>query len=84
MSVTQDLHCEVSLGDENVLPKCTRIKATSPISQVKMLPFNRYSCLTTHNLFAKLSDKPVLTNQKDSIPSQLKNGVRGLMLDMHA
>ena len=49
------------------------------IDQVKGLPFNRYSWLTTHNAFAKLGAKsgtgwPLLTptNQQDSIASQLK------------
>lgn len=53
------------------------------------LPFNEYSWLTTHNSFAAKgvnwsTGSPVLafTNQEDSITDQLKNGVRGLMLDM--
>ena len=51
---------------------------SSVIDQVKDLPFNRYSWLTTHNAFAKLGAKsasgwPMLTptNQQDSITSQL-------------
>ena len=46
--------------------------------QVKGLPFNRYSWLTTHNAFARLGEKSSTgavilspTNQQDSITSQL-------------
>lgn len=42
--------------------------------QVKGLPFNRYSWLTTHNSFARLQDKSVVlapVNQQDSVTSQL-------------
>jgi len=49
--------------------------------QVKGLPFNRYSWLTTHNSFAILGQKPMAgsvilapTNQQDSITSQLNVG----------
>lgn len=84
------LHCETCLADGNVLPKCTRTQPINPISQVKTLPFNRYSWLTTHNSFARLGEKSATgslivapTNQQDSITDQLNNGVRGLMLDMY-
>ncbi|KAH7517994.1 hypothetical protein FEM48_Zijuj09G0123700 [Ziziphus jujuba var. spinosa] len=84
------LHCETCISNGNVRPRCTRIKPINPTSQVKGLPFNRYSWLTTHNSFAKLGDKSATgsiilapTNQQDSITSQLNNGVRGLMLDMY-
>lgn len=47
--------------------------------QVKGLPFNRYSWLTTHNSFALMGQKNALgqlpitaTNQQDSITSQLQ------------
>lgn len=46
--------------------------------QVKGLPFNRYSWLTTHNAFARLLERSATgsvvlapTNQQDSITSQL-------------
>ncbi|KAK3018580.1 hypothetical protein RJ639_004305 [Escallonia herrerae] len=58
--------------------------------QVKGLPFNRYTWLTTHNAFARLGQKSATgsvilspRNQQDSVTSQLNNGVRGLMLDMY-
>ncbi|KAA8547108.1 hypothetical protein F0562_003537 [Nyssa sinensis] len=57
---------------------------------MKGLPFNRYSWLTTHNSFAISGSKPATgsliiapTNQEDSVTIQLRNGVRGLMLDMY-
>ncbi|KAE8719346.1 PI-PLC X domain-containing protein [Hibiscus syriacus] len=60
------------------------------LTQVKGLPFNRYSWLTTHNSFVRLGVKSATgtlllasTNQQDSITSQLNHGVRGLMLDMY-
>ncbi|KAL2344800.1 hypothetical protein Fmac_006085 [Flemingia macrophylla] len=60
------------------------------VFMVKDLPFNQYSWLTTHNSFAwkgvnSSIGNPILAimNQEDSITDQLKNGVRGLMLDMH-
>ncbi|KAK7400782.1 hypothetical protein VNO78_12089 [Psophocarpus tetragonolobus] len=69
--------------------RCTRIKTISPILRVKDLPFNQYSWLTTHNSFAwkeanSSIGSPILAimNQEDSITDQLRNGVRGLMLDM--
>ncbi|KAJ4716299.1 PI-PLC X domain-containing protein [Melia azedarach] len=84
------LHCETCLANGNVRPRCTRIQPLNPTSQVKALPFNRYSWLTTHNSFAILGAKSpigslILTpeNQQDSITSQLNNGVRGLMLDLY-
>ncbi|KAJ0076576.1 hypothetical protein Patl1_35535 [Pistacia atlantica] len=84
------LHCETCVADGNVRPRCTRMQPLNPTSQVKGLPFNRYSWLTTHNSFARLGVKSATgsvilapTNQQDSITSQLNNGVRGLMLDMY-
>ncbi|KAJ4836501.1 hypothetical protein Tsubulata_035490 [Turnera subulata] len=63
---------------------------TQKRKRVKNLPFNKYSWLTTHNSFALVgaeSDTGGLLlaprNQEDSVTSQLKNGVRGLMLDMY-
>ncbi|XP_052195231.1 PI-PLC X domain-containing protein At5g67130-like [Diospyros lotus] len=54
------------------------------------LPFNKYAFLTTHNSYA-IDGEPshtgvcriTFTNQEDSITQQLKNGVRGLMLDTY-
>ncbi|PPS01005.1 hypothetical protein GOBAR_AA19651 [Gossypium barbadense] len=50
-------------------------------SQVKGLPYNRYSWLTTHNSFARLGKKSATgslilepTNQQDSITDQLNEG----------
>ncbi|KAG6710551.1 hypothetical protein I3842_05G007700 [Carya illinoinensis] len=84
------LHCETCVANGNVRPRCTRIQPVSPASKVKGLPYNRYSWLTTHNAFAMLGQKSATgsvilspTNQQDSITSQLKSGVRGLMLDMY-
>ncbi|XP_061356293.1 PI-PLC X domain-containing protein At5g67130-like [Gastrolobium bilobum] len=84
------LHCETCVANGNVRPRCTRIQPINPTSQVKGLPFNRYSWLTTHNSFARLGQKSMTrsvilapTNQQDTITSQLNNGVRGLMLDMY-
>ncbi|CAJ1939487.1 unnamed protein product [Sphenostylis stenocarpa] len=70
--------------------RCTRIQTISPILRVKDLPFNQYSWLTTHNSFASRRVNSsfgfplfAIINQEDSITDQLKNGVRGLMLDMN-
>lgn len=53
----------------------------SVFEQVKGLPFNRYSWLTTHNSFALLGQKSKThsvilapTNQQDTITSQLNVG----------
>ncbi|KAK7827020.1 pi-plc x domain-containing protein [Quercus suber] len=58
--------------------------------QVKGLAFNNYTWLTTHNSYALTSAKSatgstLITefNQEDTVTNQLKNGVRGLMLDMY-
>ncbi|KAF8410090.1 hypothetical protein HHK36_002612 [Tetracentron sinense] len=71
-------------------PICTRGQATIPTSIINGLPFNKYSWLVTHNSFS-IVDAPSLTgvqrvtfyNQEDSVTNQLRNGVRGLMLDMY-
>ncbi|KAJ6678405.1 PLC-LIKE PHOSPHODIESTERASES SUPERFAMILY PROTEIN [Salix viminalis] len=61
-----------------------------PTSKVKGLAFNKYSWLTTHNSYALMdaqsdTGSPLLSprNQEDTVTRQLKNGVRGLMLDMY-
>ncbi|CAN6232396.1 unnamed protein product [Urochloa humidicola] len=71
---------------------CARTRPLDPkAAQVgTSLPFNRYSWLTTHNSFAVVGTRSPLgsaiispPNQEDSITSQLRNGVRGLMLDVY-
>ncbi|CAL5326233.1 PI-PLC X domain-containing protein At5g67130-like [Camellia sinensis] len=71
-------------------PFCTRGQATVPTSIINGLPFNKYSWLVTHNSYS-IVDAPLLTgvqrltffNQEDTVTNQLRNGVRGLMLDMY-
>ncbi|KAI3704661.1 hypothetical protein L1987_74888 [Smallanthus sonchifolius] len=84
------LRCGTCPASGNTRPRCTRIQPISPTSKVNGLPFNRYSWLTTHNSYALSGSKspsgsPVLgpANQEDDVASQLRNGVRGLMLDMY-
>ncbi|XP_060193039.1 PI-PLC X domain-containing protein At5g67130-like [Lycium barbarum] len=71
--------------------RCVRSTATDPFKLVNSsLPFNKYAFLTTHNSFA-IEREPshtgtrrfTLTNQEDTVTQQLRNGVRGLMLDMY-
>ncbi|XP_058777987.1 PI-PLC X domain-containing protein At5g67130-like [Vicia villosa] len=69
---------------------CTRGQATVVTSIVNGLPFNKYSWIMTHNSFS-IMDAPFLNgiqrltfyNQEDTVTNQLRNGVRGLMLDMY-
>uniref|UniRef100_A0ACD5ZTW7 Uncharacterized protein n=1 Tax=Avena sativa TaxID=4498 RepID=A0ACD5ZTW7_AVESA len=69
---------------------CSRTTPIDPKTHGTGLPFNKYSWLTTHNSFA-VSGTPSATgaplvsmpNQEDSVTDQLKNGVRGLMLDTY-
>ncbi|TYJ04179.1 hypothetical protein E1A91_A12G076800v1 [Gossypium mustelinum] len=71
-------------------PFCIRGQATIPTSVIGGLPFNKYSWLVTHNSFS-IVGAPALPgvqrftfyNQEDTVTNQLKNGVRGLMLDMY-
>lgn len=63
---------------------------TRSFSQGTGLPFNNYSWLTTHNSFAlagavSATGAAIITptNQEDSVTAQLKNGIRGLMLDTY-
>ncbi|XP_034587319.1 PI-PLC X domain-containing protein At5g67130 [Setaria viridis] len=69
---------------------CARTTPLDPKMHGAALPFNRYSWLTTHNSFAIVGTKSPLgsaiispPNQEDSVSSQLRNGVRGLMLDAY-
>ncbi|CAK9315275.1 unnamed protein product [Citrullus colocynthis] len=71
-------------------PICTRGQATVPTSVINGLPFNKYTWLVTHNSFSIVDAPPLdgvqrLTfyNQEDTVTNQLRNGVRGLMLDMY-
>ncbi|KAM0970742.1 hypothetical protein ACFX13_019022 [Malus domestica] len=71
-------------------PVCTRGQAIVPTSIINRLPFNKYTWLVTHNSFSIVDAPPVagvqrLTfyNQEDTVTNQLRNGVRGLMLDMY-
>ncbi|XP_038719487.1 PI-PLC X domain-containing protein At5g67130-like isoform X2 [Tripterygium wilfordii] len=84
------LHCETCPANGNTRPRCTRIQPLNPTSKVKGLPFNKYSWLTTHNSFSLAGAKSdtgsfniAPRNQEDTVTSQLKNGVRGLMLDTY-
>ncbi|KAK4262312.1 hypothetical protein QN277_027888 [Acacia crassicarpa] len=69
---------------------CTRGLATVPSSIINGLPFNKYTWIVTHNSFS-IVDAPSLPgvqrltfyNQEDTVTNQLRNGVRGLMLDMY-
>ncbi|KAE9614300.1 putative PLC-like phosphodiesterase, TIM beta/alpha-barrel domain-containing protein [Lupinus albus] len=71
-------------------PMCIRGQPTLPTSTVNGLPFNKYSWIVTHNSFS-IVDAPPLSgvqrltfyNQEDTVTNQLRNGVRGLMLDMY-
>ncbi|TMW99441.1 hypothetical protein EJD97_002545 [Solanum chilense] len=71
-------------------PFCIRGQAIEPTSIISGLPFNKYSWLVTHNAFSMVN-APLLTgpqritfyNQEDTVTNQLRNGVRGLMLDMY-
>uniref|UniRef100_A0A0D9X3F8 Phosphatidylinositol-specific phospholipase C X domain-containing protein n=1 Tax=Leersia perrieri TaxID=77586 RepID=A0A0D9X3F8_9ORYZ len=80
------LHCSDCGGDKT----CTRATPINPLTHGTGLPFNNYSWLTTHNSFAltgasSATGSPIITqtNQEDTITAQLKNGVRGLMLDTY-
>ncbi|KAL2528544.1 PLC-like phosphodiesterases superfamily protein [Forsythia ovata] len=84
------LLCGTCPANGNTRPICTRIQPVIPTTKVNGLPFNKYSWLTTHNSFARTASMSgtgstllAPTNQEDSVTDQLKNGVRGLMLDMY-
>lgn len=84
------LFCSTCVADGDLLPRCHRDRTTNATDIRGGLPFNRYAWLTTHNSFAIVGEpshtgEPRVTfeNQEDSVSDQLKNGVRGLMLDMY-
>ncbi|KAL5819648.1 hypothetical protein ACOSQ3_023593 [Xanthoceras sorbifolium] len=84
------LYCGTCPALGKTQPICTRGQATIPTSIIGGLPFNKYSWLVTHNSFSivdapSLPDVQRLTfyNQEDTVTNQLRNGVRGLMLDMY-
>ncbi|KAL4372750.1 hypothetical protein AHAS_Ahas05G0013000 [Arachis hypogaea] len=84
------LSCQTCPANGNTRPRCCRTQPTSPTSKVKGLPFNRYSWLTTHNSYALAGARSATgsfivapMNQDDTVADQLKNGVRGFMLDMY-
>ncbi|MQL89538.1 hypothetical protein Taro_022111 [Colocasia esculenta] len=84
------LFCGNCPSDGKNQPTCIRGQATQPASIVKGLPFNKYTWLVTHNSFSIVNEPsftgtPRVTffNQEDSVTNQLRNGVRGLMLDMY-
>ncbi|KAL3646295.1 hypothetical protein CASFOL_011475 [Castilleja foliolosa] len=84
------LSCASCPANGNTRFRCTRIQPIFSTAKVKGLPFNKYSWLTTHNSFARTGSKSGTgsellspANQEDSVADQLKNGVRGLMLDMY-
>ncbi|KAK8971349.1 PI-PLC X domain-containing protein [Platanthera guangdongensis] len=85
-----DRDCGAGLHCDACGSRCSRITPIDPKTIGKELPFNKYSWLTTHNSYALAgaksatgSDLITFTNQQDTVTSQLKNGVRGLMLDMY-
>ncbi|KAJ6378556.1 hypothetical protein OIU78_028735 [Salix suchowensis] len=84
------LSCQSCSANGNTRQRCTKIHPLIPTSKVKGLAFNKYSWLTTHNSYALMdaqsdTGSPLLSprNQEDTVTRQLKNGVRGLMLDMY-
>ncbi|XP_038678969.1 PI-PLC X domain-containing protein At5g67130-like [Tripterygium wilfordii] len=50
VTVSGFLHCETCVANGNLRPRCTQIRPLNPILQVKGLPFNRYSWLTTRTM----------------------------------
>uniref|UniRef100_A0A8R7TSE8 PI-PLC X domain-containing protein n=1 Tax=Triticum urartu TaxID=4572 RepID=A0A8R7TSE8_TRIUA len=89
------LYCGDCAAAGRTRPSCIRDLAIQPTSiacfvQVKGLPFNRYSWLVTHNSFSIVGEpsrtgveRVTFYNQEDTVTNQLRNGVRGLMLDMY-
>ncbi|KAL6844291.1 hypothetical protein ACP4OV_025964 [Aristida adscensionis] len=69
---------------------CARTTPLDPKTHGTGLPFNKYAWLTTHNSFAMVGTKSPIgsaiispPNQEDTVTAQLRNGVRGLMLDTY-
>jgi hypothetical protein len=84
------LYCGNCAATGKTRPSCIRDLAIQPTSIVKGLPFNRYSWLVTHNSFSIIGEpshtgveRVTFYNQEDTVTNQLRNGVRGLMLDMY-
>ncbi|KAK3132515.1 hypothetical protein QOZ80_6AG0523430 [Eleusine coracana subsp. coracana] len=84
------LYCGNCPAAGKTKPSCIRDLAIQPTSVVDGLPFNRYTWLVTHNSFSILGEpsrtgveRVTFYNQEDSVTNQLRNGVRGLMLDMY-
>lgn len=84
------LYCGTCPASGKSQPSCTRGQAYVPTSIVKGLPFNRYAWLVTHNSFSIVNEpsstgvqRVTFYNQEDTVTNQLRNGVRGLMLDMY-
>ncbi|KQJ94776.1 PI-PLC X domain-containing protein At5g67130 [Brachypodium distachyon] len=82
------LHCAACGDGEAKI--CARASPIDPLTHGTGLPFNNYSWLTTHNSFALAGAASATgatliapANQEDSVTAQLKNGVRGLMLDTY-
>ncbi|KAM0905365.1 hypothetical protein ACQ4PT_017426 [Festuca glaucescens] len=82
------MHC-AACGDGGA-SICARASPIDPLTHGTGLPFNNYSWLTTHNSFAitgavSLTGANIISpaNQEDTVTAQLKNGVRGLMLDTY-
>ncbi|CAO2830915.1 unnamed protein product [Amaranthus hypochondriacus] len=71
-------------------PVCTRGQVNIPTSIISGLPFNKYTWLVTHNAFSNVNapqlpgvQRITFYNQEDTVTNQLRNGARGLMLDMY-
>ncbi|XP_073004608.1 PI-PLC X domain-containing protein At5g67130 [Typha latifolia] len=84
------LYCGTCSASGMTKPSCIRAQAVEPTSIVKGLPFNRYTWLVTHNSFSIVNEpsstgvqRVTFYNQEDTVTNQLRNGVRGLMLDMY-
>ncbi|KAL8143244.1 hypothetical protein V2J09_016276 [Rumex salicifolius] len=84
------LYCGNCPAASKLQPLCIRGQANIPTSTIGGLPFNKYSWLVTHNAFSNVNAPPLpgvqritFYNQEDTVTNQLRNGVRGLMLDMY-
>ncbi|KAL2906306.1 hypothetical protein RDABS01_005016 [Bienertia sinuspersici] len=84
------LYCGTCPAANRRQPVCTRGQANMPASIVSGLPFNKYTWLVTHNAFSNVNapqlpgvQRITFYNQEDTVTNQLRNGVRGLMLDMY-